>query len=88
MVKIQIRKTPNEEEWQVIWRENGKKDEGKTSYHGDPEDAVYTAIDNIERYPNADLSTDHITGTIVSRYRPDFLIRLAREAAQRVTGEG
>jgi len=76
MVILKIGRTPGEEEWQVVWIEGRERDEGRTSYHSDIEDAVDTAIFNLKRYPNTVLSRDGYTRRMFEKFRPDYLEEL------------
>ncbi|KKL19553.1 hypothetical protein LCGC14_2464330 [marine sediment metagenome] len=49
MVRVGISKVRDDagyttDEYRVYWVENGRYDEGKASYHDDPEDAVGTLV--------------------------------------------
>lgn len=59
-----------------------------TYYTDDPEDAVTTAIMTIEDYQakgkEAELSSASYTGNIVSKYRPDWLVKQALQVVRQV----
>lgn len=65
-------------EYEVVWRENGKKDEGKTYYTSDPEDAVNTLVSMLDQYRNKgtdiNITENGYTRRLIAKYAPNTLL--------------
>ena len=66
------------DEYRVYWIENGRFDEGKSSYHDDQEDAVGTLIAVLDRHPETQLTDARYTLDLIAKYRPDFMLAEVR----------
>ncbi len=82
MVRLRIRRDTEWGEYVVEWLEDGRVDEDKSYYTGGIDsasaaDAVYSAIDMIERASSSGVligfNKDKRTLGLVERYRPDYL---------------
>ncbi len=83
MVKLKVKRDSEWNQYQVVWLENGKRNEGKTAYipgldRESVEDAVSALIYQIKEYraKGMDISPneDKFTIDTIARVAPGFLI--------------
>lgn len=71
---LRIKKNRDTDEWMVIWIEGGKRNEEKTYYTDDLDDAVFTALNMQDRH---DIEIIKATGKALKRLNKILIERCA-----------
>lgn len=86
MITIAINRKSSTGEFTVTHTQNGRLLHPRTAYTEDLEEAVYNATNELERYwergEEAQLSEAQYTTKAIARYRPEWLLKEPRKAAQ------
>ncbi|MCK9598988.1 MAG: hypothetical protein M0R06_08115 [Sphaerochaeta sp.] len=70
-LRLSVNKVYDTGEWEVAWIENGHRDEAKTYYCDDPEEAVSVAIHTWRRYKD-DFDLVKFTGRLAPKIREEL----------------